>query len=177
MHPSLRSAIFRIAVTEGGAEAYEAVKKDYLSTTSIDGKEIALQALGRVQTPDLAAQYLDFIFSPAVAIQDVHSGAMSLAANAKTRYTLWDFVKKNWDMVYKELSGNMVVLDRFLRLTLNKFASFDTEKDIKQFFEGKDVRGFDRALGIVSDTITGNAKFKARDEAVVREWLSARGYL
>ncbi|KAF4313531.1 Peptidase M1 alanine aminopeptidase/leukotriene A4 hydrolase [Botryosphaeria dothidea] len=178
IHPSLRGPIFRIVVTEGGEQGFEAIKQEYLNNTSIDGREICLQALGRVQTPELAKAYLDFLFSPAVAVQDMHSGAASLAANSKTRYTLWAYIKEHWDSkVYPELSGNMVVLDRFIKLSLSKFASYDVAKDVKSFFANKDCKGFDRALAQSDDIMTGGAKYRERDSAVVKEWLSAHGYL
>ncbi|KIV98469.1 uncharacterized protein PV09_09722 [Verruconis gallopava] len=178
IHPSLRSPIFRICVTHGRKDAYEAVKNFYLTTTSVDGKEIALQALGRVQTSELATEYLDFTFSDKVAVQDRHSPAIALAANGKTRLALWEYIKNNWEeKVFASLSGNMVVLERFLRSALNKHSSFAVEQDIEKFFEGKDQRGYDRGLGVVKDTIHGAANYKERDEALVREWLKAHGYL
>ena len=177
IHPSLRSPIFRICVTHGGREAYEAVKNFYLTTKSVDGKEIALQAMGRVQTPELATEYLTFTFSDKVAVQDRHSPAVSLASNGKTRLALWGYIKAHWDdQIFKTLSGNMVVLERFLRVALNKFASYEVKRDIEVFFEGKDQRGYDRGLAVVRDTVEGQAKYKERDEAVVREWLRAHGY-
>jgi aminopeptidase N len=178
IHPSLRSAVFRIAITEGGSSEYEAVKNEFQSTSSIDGKEIALQSLGRVQSPDLAKDFLQFMFSPAVAVQDVHSGASALAANGKTRNEVWQFIKTHWDdKVYPRLSGNMVVLERFLRMSLNKFASAEVKADIEKFFEGKDNKGYDRALGVISDTLAGNSKYKERDASLIREWLGAHGYM
>lgn len=178
IHPSLRSPVFRISVTEGGKDAYEAVKRFYTTTTSVDGKEIALQSLGRVQSADLANEYLDFLFSPAVAVQDMHSGAGSLAANSKTRETLWAYIKHKWDnKVFPDLSGNKVVLERFLRISLSKFASFEVKGDIDTFFAEKDNKGYDRGLGVIGDTITGAAKYKERDAGLVKEWLGANGYL
>lgn len=176
VHPNLRLPIFRIVVAEGGKEPYEAIKAEYLSTTSIDGKEICLQALGRVHTPELASDFVQFLFSDKVAIQDKHSGAASLAANPKARLGLWEVIKANWDAVYAMLSGNMVVLDRFLKLSLSKFADHAVERDIAKFFEGKDNRGYDRGLGVVADTIRGNANYKERDGKVILEWLKAHGY-
>jgi aminopeptidase N len=150
----------------------------YVNTKSVDGKEIALQSLGRVQTPELATEYLDFTFSDKVAVQDRHSPAIALAANGKTRLALWEYVKTHWDdRIFKTLSGNMVVLERFLRVALNKFASYEVKSDIEKFFEGKDQRGYDRGLGVVKDTIEGQAKYKERDVEVVREWLKTHGYL
>lgn len=177
IHPSLRGAIFRIAVTEGGPSAYDAVKTEYATTTSIDGKEICLQSLGRIQTAELAESFLKFIFSDAVAVQDKHSGAIAMANNATVRYELWKFVRDNWDaVIFKTLSGNMVVLERFLRFSLNKFASLEVAREIEEFFKEKDCRGFDRGLGVIDDTIKGQALYRMRDEKVVREWLEVNGY-
>ena len=177
VHPSLRLAIFRIAVNKGGKAEYEAVKKFYSTTTSVDGKEIALQALGRIPTAELAQEVLEFNFSPAVAVQDKHSISISLSQNAKQRIVLWEYIKKNWDSkVFPELSGNMVVLERFLRSALSRFASFEVEKDIDDFFAKKDQRGYDRGLKVVKDTISGAAKYKERDVELVKEWLKANGY-
>ncbi|KAF2811700.1 uncharacterized protein BDZ99DRAFT_497372 [Mytilinidion resinicola] len=176
--PSLRGAVFRTAVTEGGRAAYEALVKEYTTTTSIDGKEICLQSLGRVQTPELAQEFLTFLFSSSVAVQDKHSGAIALANNANVRYELWKYIRENWDQtVFPLLSGNMVVLERFLRAGLAKFASFEVAEEIREFFKDKDQRGYDRGLAVVNDTILGQATYRKRDEEVIREWLKANGYL
>lgn len=176
VHPNLRSAIFRIAIAEGSRSEYDAVKREYISTTSVDGKEICLQSLGRVQTPDLANDFLGFLFSDKVALQDKHSGAVSLAANPKARLHLWRYIKDHWEMVHGQLAGNSVVFDRLLKMSLNKFASHEIQKEIAAFFEGKDNRGYDRTLGVIADTIRGNANYKERDEQLVLEWLKAHGY-
>lgn len=97
-------------MAEGGKEAYEAVKNEYINTTSIDGKEICLQALGRVQTTELINDFLDFQFSDKVKVQDMHSGSVALAANPQARDTLWRYIKDRWDKVHGKLSGNSVVL-------------------------------------------------------------------
>lgn len=176
IHPSLRLAVFQINVTEGGKAAYDAVKKEYLNDSSVDGKEICLQSLGRVQTPDLVKEFLEFQFSDQVAPQDVHSGSIALATNAKARDVLWSWIKENWETVHEKLSGNMVVLDRYLKNCLQKFASHEKDQDIKDFFSKKDNTGYDRGLVQVSDTIRGNANYKERDEQLLLDWLRAYGY-
>lgn len=131
--------------------------------------------MGRVQTPELVSAYIDFIFSE-VATQDMHTGALGLAANDKARGALWSYIKSNFDSIRKMLSGNMVVLDRFLRVSLKKFTDLETERDIEKFFEGKDNHGYDRSLGIISDSIKSRASYRKRDAAVILEWLSVNGY-
>ena len=176
IHPSLRNAVFRLAIENGGKDAYEIVKNEYLNTTSIDGKEITLGAMGRVQTTDLVNDFLDFQFSDKVAVQDIHTGAFSLAINGKARDAFWRYVKSNWDTVYNKLSANSVVLDRYLKNTLNRFSSHEMERDITMFFEGKDTKGYDKGLSQISDTVKANADYRQRDGKLVLKWLQAHGY-
>ena len=175
VHPDLRLAVLRINVAEGGKQAYEAVKEEYLHTDSIDGKEICLQALG--QTIEFVNDFLDFQFSDHVKAQDVHSGSIALAANPKARDTLWQYLKDHWDTVYEKLPSSASVGDKYLKGTLQKFASFEKEKEIADFFKDKDTKGSNRDLVQVLDTIRGNAKYKQRDEQLVLEWLQAHGYV
>jgi aminopeptidase N len=178
INPSLRKAVFSIAIKERGEPAFKAIQNEYLTTTSIDGKEICLQALGRVQSPDLAQEFLSFIFSNKVAMQDKHSGTIALASNAKVRIEVWNFVRTHWDShVHPTLSGNMVVMERFLRFGLNKFADEKVADDIAAFFKEKDTRGYNKGLDVIDDTIRSHAKYRGRDEKVVREWLEANGYV
>jgi hypothetical protein len=176
IHTNLRSAIFSIAVSEGTREEYDSVKEEYLKTDSVDGKEICLGALGRTKDAALVNEYLDFVFSDKVAIQDVHNGAVSLAANSKVRHLLWEYMKKNWDSVEARLSANNVVFERFVRMGLSKFADHSIGDDIAAFFQDKDTTAYDRALVIVADSIRTSANYKKRDEKQVMKWLKEHGY-
>lgn len=168
--------IFSVNVSEGGREAFDAVKAEYLRTDSVDGKEICLSALGRTKDAALVKEYLDFVFSNHVAVQDLHSGAVSLAANSKVRHLLWEYIKENWDGVSTRLSFNNVVFERFVRMGLSKFADQQIGDDIAAFFQDKETAAYERALVIVADNIRTNASYKERDAALVLEWLQTHGY-
>jgi len=121
---------------------------------------------------------MDFVFSDAVAMQDKHSSTIALANNSKVRPEVWYYIRDNWDSkVHPALRGNPVVLERFLRFGLNKFTDAAVADDIQKFFKDKDTRGYNKGLEVVDDTIRSYAAYAARDEKVVREWLSANGYL
>lgn len=175
IHPSLRAAVWGIAIRTGGKSEYEALKKEWQTTTSIDGKEIALRALGRIQDASLLSDYINLLFSD-VAVQDMHTGAIALATNPRTRHGLWKYIQDNFPAIRERLGKNMVILDRFLKVSLNRFNDRETEKEIAKFFEGKDNRGYDRTLNVVSDTILGRATYKERDASVILEWLKVHGY-
>jgi len=171
IHPNLRLAVFRIAVAEGGEEEYEAVVMEYLSTTAIDGRDICLASLGRVKSPELIHKTMEFMLSDKVKAQDIHTPAISLASNPRARLALWKYTKAHWDTIYKLLSGNMVILDRFIKMTLVKFAAQEVLDDIQGFFLHKDNSGYERGLQIVSDTVRGNINLVTRDREAVANWL------
>ena len=173
----MRSAVFRTVIAEGGEREYVAIKDEYTNTKSVDGKEICLLSMGRVNDPSLINDFMDFQFSDKVAIQDKHTGSVSLAANAKARNALWAYVKNNWEKVHSTLSENPVVLDRYIKWTLSKFANHEVEKDIAEFFMNKDTKRYDRGLVQVADSVKANANYRERDEALTLEWLQAHGYV
>lgn len=131
--------------------------------------------MGRIQDLALLPDYLDFLFHE-VATQDKHTGGMALAANPRTRAEFWKYIQENFEEIYKTLSKNMVVLDRFLKISLSKFSDRETEKGIAKFFEGRDNRGYDRTLGVIRDSILTRASYRERDGEVILEWLKSHGY-
>ncbi|WEW56333.1 hypothetical protein PRK78_001776 [Emydomyces testavorans] len=177
IHPNLRSAIFTINVAEGGRKEYETVKEEFHKTDSVDGKEICVNSLARTKNAEIAQNYFEFLFSSSVPTQDVHTGGASLAANTKARDAFWAWLKENWARVEQKLGANKVVYERFIRMSLSKFADHSIKQDIDQFFEDKDKGGIDRGLLVIGDTIRTNANYKERDEKGVLEWLKAHNYV
>jgi len=177
IHSALRLRVFRVGIATGSQKEFDAVWEEYKNSTSIDGKEITLQALGKLNEEKLIKQFLEnCIDLSVVPTQNTHYATSALAANSTARPILWKFVQEKWDEIYKLLGGNMVLLDRFVRTGLNKFSDEKTKTEIAEFFEGKDQRGYDRAVKIVLDTISGNVKWAERDTKALAEWLKAKGY-
>jgi hypothetical protein len=62
-------------VRHGGSNEYHALKNEWETSSSVDGKEISLRALGRLQSPELLTDYLGFLCST-VAVQANHFGSV-----------------------------------------------------------------------------------------------------
>lgn len=169
--------VFKINISEGGKQAYQAVRQEYNNTTSVDGKEICLQSLGKVRSTDLVEDFLAFQFSDHVAAQDLHSGSFALAKNAEARDKTWSWIKENWNTVENKFSGNTVIMGRYLKGVLKEFASHEIGEDIFSFFQPKNTEGYDRGLNQVYDTVRANANYKERDEQLVLEWLRAHEFI
>ena len=176
IHQNLRSVIFNMNVAQGGESEYTTIKEEYGKTTSVDGKELCLAAMGRTKKHDLAIDLLDFVTSDSVAIQDAHGGPSALARNNESRDVVWEYITTRWERVYDRISIASIVMDRWIKMGLSQYSDFKTEKEIAEFFKDKDTKPYERALVVVSDTIKANAAYKERDEKLVLEWLKAHGY-
>ncbi|KAI0192671.1 peptidase family M1 [Xylaria flabelliformis] len=184
-HPNLRTVIYRAAIRAKPAEAVKVLKKEWYNGSSIDGKELCLSSLGHTRDPELIkSELLPFLFDlspPAPASESVPSGDMHslgspLAANSIARNIQWDYIRENWSKLTTKMA-NPVVLDRFVKISLNKFVDVKYVGEIEKFFEDKDTSSFDRTLEQVKDAIRGRAAYYSRDRDILREWLKANGYL
>lgn len=175
--PNLRSIVFTAAVVGGHGNEYEAVKQEYLKTSSIDGKEICLNAMGRSTDPIIIHNLLDFIFSDQVPLQNVHVATGALGSNGASRYLLWEYMKANWTAIHARLSMNEVVLNWTIQHGLCHFSDLQVEEDIARFFADKDIQAFASGLRVIKDSIKRNASYKTRDETELGQWLQNRGYI
>lgn len=182
LDPNIRTAVLRCCVKWGGKEEYEQVKQLYLAAgPSIEIKESCLAAMSTVQDESLAVDFLEFLLSPAVSAQDVHHGAGSLGVGNKAiSEVLWKFIRDHWEeRIYPTYKDNMVLLDRFVRVTLNRFVSAEKANEIRTFFKGRDNNnaGYDRAVAVSLDRIEGAAKYVDREMEPVRAWLKEKKYV
>ncbi|KAI1171642.1 peptidase family M1-domain-containing protein [Nemania sp. FL0916] len=184
-HPNLRRVVYRTAIKLKPAEAIKALKKEWYNGSSIDGKEICLSCLGHTQDPELVKkELLPFLFdasppappSESVPSGDMHSLGLALAVNSAARDIQWEYMQENWDKLTAKMA-NPVVLDRFVKLSLNKFVNNKYVGEIEKFFEDKDTSSFDRTLEQVKDAVRGRAAYYSRDADVLKEWLKANGYV
>lgn len=182
IHPNLRRAVFSIVISqedlsdEEAQAVYDSILKEVLAPSSVDGKEIAVFALGKAKKEKLIKDNLDLLLSGKVAVQDLHTLAASLASNPSARWAFWQFIKENWAAIYSLMSGNMVILDRFVKLSIVNFSSKKAYEDIESFFADKDTHGFERSVGQGLDVIKSYAAWVERDGESVAAWLKEHGY-
>ncbi|KAL7624561.1 hypothetical protein AAE478_006128 [Parahypoxylon ruwenzoriense] len=185
LHPNLRTVAYRAGVKLDPAKAVKALKKEWYSGASIDGKEVCLSSLGHVRDADLISESLlpfNCDSSPpappseSVPSGDMHSLGSTLANNSVARPIQWKYTQDNWEKLTVKMA-NPVVLDRFVKLTLNKFTDAKYIGEIESFFADKDTSAFGRTLEQVKDAIRGRAAYRERDAAIIKEWLGSNGYL
>ncbi|MCJ1307303.1 hypothetical protein MMC25_000949 [Agyrium rufum] len=176
LNPNIRIVVFNNAIRTGGKEAYEAIKKSYLSATNPGLREQLLAALGKVQTEELAVDLLEFQLTDDVLLQDIQAVPLCLGANHKMRDFRWKWTMENWSRVMEKIGGNNVVLNRYIMAVLDGFSSMDFTKEIEGFFKDKDTKAYERGLKQMLDRIVVKSKFRERDEVKIGEWLKGSGF-
>lgn len=185
IHPTLRLAVYHVAVKNNPSKAVEVLKDEWYNTKAIDGRTICLSALGGVKDEAIIKDtILPFLFnasppapaSDSVPSADMHVLSASLAGNPVARPLQWQYVQDKWDAVAAKL-GNPIVVDRFVQVSLPGFNNTEAVGEIEAFFEGKDTKSFDRTLETVKDKIRGRAAYRERDIEGLREWLTSNGYM
>lgn len=177
--------VFRVAIKTQPEKAVKALKKEWFTGKGIDAKEVCLASLGHVRDPEIISKSIlpfNCDMSPpappseSVPSGDMHSLGGALSNNAIGRPLQWKYMQENWEKLTTKMA-NPVVLDRFVKLTLQKFTHTKYIDEIDAFFKDKDTSAFDRTLEQVKDAIRGRAAYRERDAAVIKGWLGANGYL
>lgn len=183
--PSLRLAVYSVAVKNNPAKAVEVLKDEWFNTKSIDGKTICLAGLGSVKDESIIRDnLLPFLFnisppapvSESVPSADMHVLGVGFASNHIARGIQWKYLQDNWDACVTKL-GNPIVLDRFIQVSLPGFTDSASIDEIDAFFADKDTKAFDRTLQTVKDKIRGRVAYRSRDIEPLREWLTTNGYM
>ncbi|KAI1325932.1 peptidase family M1 [Xylariaceae sp. FL0255] len=185
LNPNLRSVAYRAALKVKPTEAVAALKKEWAEGTSVDGKDLCLAILGHTRDEELIEKALiPFLFDPSppapasesVPSADMHTLGNSLASNSIARPIQWKYMQANWTKLTSKMA-NPIVLDRFVKMSLNKFTDEKYVDEIDKFFADKDTAAFDRTLEQVKEAVRARAAYRLRDAAIIKEWLSANGYI
>lgn len=181
----MRTVVYRAGIKTDPEKAVKALKKEWYTGKSIDAKEVCLASLGHVRNPEIISNSLlpfNCDLSPpappseSVPSGDMHSLGSAMSNNSVARPIQWKYIQENWEKLTTKMA-NPVVLDRFVKLTLQKFTNTKYIDEIDAFFKDKDTSAFDRTLEQVKDAIRGRAAYRERDAEVLKEWLGANGYL
>ncbi|KAI0051304.1 leucyl aminopeptidase [Auriscalpium vulgare] len=165
----LLNAAFRVAVIDGGVEAYDAVVKIYENSRTPSEKNAAIRALGFATDKALLDRTLDTVLNKA-RNQDTRIFLGGLAANEKARRSAVTFLEENWATFEERFAASMGL--KFIVSAV--YSSFTAEADrlhVEQFFAGKDISKFNLVLAQVLDSIKTKAAWIKRSTADIEHWL------
>lgn len=177
LEPSLRSFVWSTVCASSKVDevAFETIMEEVRSPSSLDSREVALNALGNLSNIDLANKVMSYVLDPAVIpTMDALFLCLSLSVNPKTKDIFLTFVRNNYDALYELLSTNMVFMNNFVKTTLSNYLTPEQLAVIEETLNGKSLHGFERSLQQVRDNVVINIAWVERDEQAVSQWLEQR---
>lgn len=167
-------------------DAVPFIIEEWENTSTIDGKEICLTALGHTKDLKLVeSDVLPMLFeapsnssrAKVVPPGDMQFLATSLADNPTTRLLQWNWMKTHWSGLETKIGKNSRLLDRIVGAALQTLTDVSALAEIERFFKDKDITAFARALEVSKDIIGGRARYLQRDHEKLKGWLTANGYV
>lgn len=140
-----------------------------LKYATLSHKEGLLVALGSVRNEELYPAVLNLLLT--IEPMDVQFLADSLGNNAGIRPALWSFFKNNYEQLHERLSINSVVIDRFIRFSLKNLAGSEYIEEVKEFFKGKNLEGFDRGVRQTIERLEKNTKYVDNNAPLFKEYF------
>ncbi|KAJ1658321.1 hypothetical protein IWQ61_002423 [Dispira simplex] len=171
LFPDARSAVFAIAIKNGGPKELDYVTRYYEETTVSDQKMLALSSMGWITDESLIPRVLDYIISDKVRNQDIHVVLMTLGANPATRYQAWEFIKVNWAMFEERYKASMLYFGAIAKAVSSEFVTASMADKVDEFFKTKDISRIDRAVNQTLEKIRLVSAWVARDKNEVAQWL------
>ena len=177
IHPNIRGSVYSIVLQNGGDKEYEIILNEYRTAKDADERNTALRSLGRAKGEKLVNRTLSLPLSEEVKGQDVYLPIAGMRSDAEGIRALWSWMTANWDELQKKCPPGLSMLGSIVQICTSGFTTEEQLKEVKEFYDGRSTKGFDRALEQSSDSIRAKASWIARDRGDVEGWLETHGYL
>lgn len=177
VHPNLKPSVFALALIHGGEKEYDTILARYHSAPTADERNTCLRLLGRAKSPELIQRTLDLALSGEVKMQDVYMPLGGLRAHREGIEKRWEWMCSVWDELVKRLPPSGTMLSSVVGICAGGFTRTEQMERVREFFETRDTKGFDRALDQTLDSIKAKNSWLERDGDDVRNWLFLNGYL
>jgi aminopeptidase 2 len=166
-----------VVLSNGGEDEYNAALNEFCTSSTCDGRNAALGAIGQAQTHKLIQRTLALMLSKDIKQQDIHLAMKGLRLHRDGIVALWEWLKQNWDTIQERLSPALNVLSIVVGLCTDSFTCEEQLNEVESFFEVKITEGFDRALMQSFDAIRAKGRWLERDMKDMEEWLHERHFL
>jgi aminopeptidase 2 len=157
-------------IKNGGLQEYQAMKKLYLDTKTVDQKLSALSTLGYTENKDLIKETMEYALSEEVRNQDIIYILGTLGSNPASRLETWEFVKDKFEHFSKLFSSSLGLLGRVVSFSVENFASKDMADDVRTFYQSKDTSKFQRPLDQSLEKITIQTAWLERERHNIENW-------
>lgn len=175
--PNLRSTVYCSAIATGGEEAWDFAWKMFLNATVVSEADKLRGALACSLEPWILQRYLQYSLDPTkIRRQDATSTINSIARNVVGQGLVWDFVRANWETLFRQYGGGSFSFSSLIQAVTQRFASEFELKQLEQFQADNAHVGFGsatRALQQALEKTKANIKWVAENKVPVLQWFES----
>ncbi|PRP83636.1 hypothetical protein PROFUN_08362 [Planoprotostelium fungivorum] len=154
----LRSVVFSIVVGHGGPSEYDRVLSIFRNTSEAQERRYALDGLFSATRPELIANTLSLVQSPALRLQEIPPAFRRLSASPAGRIAGWNLIRDQWDTLSEKMGSNSILLERTISGACSVFHDRATADEVEAFFR-KHGGGSNRVIRQSIEAIRTNAQW------------------
>ncbi|TCD62082.1 Aminopeptidase 2 mitochondrial, partial [Steccherinum ochraceum] len=170
--PDLERLVFKTAVKYGGRAEFEAMKAVVAKPNTVSLGISALQALGATQDEALAAELIDS-YLESVRSQDLYHVFLGFVPNRKFRRFAFKKFQERYYWLEDRLAGNYT-LQSIIRIVTSGLSSWESHREVQDFFKNKDTSKYHMALAQALDKIAAKAAWIDRSTENILIWLETK---
>ncbi len=171
LHPDIRGAALGLVARDGDRGTYDLLW-DLEKKAELQEEKIRfLGALSRFSTPELLQETLDRSLSSDVRSQDSAIVITSVAANRHGRDLAWEFIKDNWEELYRRYGGGGFTIGRLAAVT-GMFTTSERAQEVEEFFQKNPSPSAQRTIQQSLERIRLNVRWLQNNRPGLTEYFT-----
>ena len=173
IHPDIRGVVVALAAKRGDRSTYDTMW-DLQQKADLPEEQVRfLLALGRFEHPDFLHETLQRSLSTDVRVHDTINVLAAVAGNRRGRDMAWEFIKGNWDELFRRYGEGGFGIMRLVSLT-SGFTTLEKREDVKRFFDEHPTPAAERTVRQSLERIRLNVSWLERNREELAEWFANR---
>ncbi|XP_027016691.1 alanyl (membrane) aminopeptidase b, tandem duplicate 1 [Tachysurus fulvidraco] len=177
IHPNLRSTVYCQAIAAGGATEWDFAWSMFKNATIATEADKLRAAMACSSTPEILKKYLTYTLDPTkIRKQDATSTIIYVANNVVGQPLAWDFIRANWEYIYREYGGGSFSFANLINGVTKRFSTESDLNQLEQFKKDNEHIGFGSGSMAIEQSIErtkANIKWLNQNRDVVKVWLEA----
>ncbi|MCJ8734507.1 hypothetical protein PDJAM_G00236430 [Pangasius djambal] len=177
IHPNLRSTVYCQAMATGGATEWDFAWSMFQNATIAIEADKLRAAMACSTTPWILNRYLKYTLDPSkIRKQDATSTIIYVANNVVGQPLAWDFIRANWEYIYREYGGGSFSFANLINGVTKRFSTEFELKQLEQFRNDNEHIGFGSGSMAIDQSIErtkANIKWLTQNKDEVEAWLRA----
>jgi puromycin-sensitive aminopeptidase len=171
VHPDIRGVTFTLTASKGDRSVYDAMWRLRKETSLQEEQVRFLISLASFEDTNLLSETLERSLTPDVrAHETVTAITFAAGSSAAGRDLTWEFVKENWEELFRRYGDGGFALMRLVSIT-GAFTTEDKREDVEHFFRDHPAPGAERSVRQSLERIQTNVAWLTKNRDELAKWF------